>query len=116
MKRYKPKIQKGDIYYADLGAYNGSKQGGYRPVIIIQNNVGNDKSSTTIVSPITSKLKTPIHTHVKFIHKLKLQTVLLEQIFTINISDLCSKLGSVDKNTLQEIDKKIKISLGIQDC
>lgn len=106
-------IKRGDIYYADLGFPCGSKQAGYRPVVIIQNDIGNKKSNTTIVSPLTSKEKTPLYTHVKFIHNNKIQTVLLEQIITINKSDLGEKVGKVDEKTLKEIDKKIKISLGI---
>lgn len=113
MKIAKQKIKRGEIYYADLGYGYGSKQGGYRPVLILQNNIGNEKSNTTIVAPITKRNKKNIKTHVEFMINLKKQTLLLEQILTINISELEKKVGSVDEDILKEIDKKLKISLGI---
>lgn len=113
MKIEKPKIKRGEIYYADLGYGYGSKQGGYRPVLILQNNLGNEKSNTTIVAPLTTRPKKKIGTHVSIIANLKMQTLLLEQIFTLNISELERRIGCVDKKILEEIDKKLKISLGI---
>lgn len=113
MKNEKPKIKRGEIYYTDLGYGYGSKQGGYRPVLILQNNIGNEKSNTTIVAPLTKRNKKNIKTHVEFMINLKKQTLLLEQILTINISELEKKVGSVDEDILKEIDKKLKISLGI---
>lgn len=115
MKKEKAKIKRGEIYYADLGYGYGSKQGGYRPVLILQNNIGNEKSKTTIVAPLTKKQKKNIKTHVEFINNFVKQTVLLEQIFTLNISELEKRIGSVDENILKEIDEKLKISLGIKE-
>lgn len=113
MEKEKRIIKRGEIYYVNLGYGQGSKQGGYRPVLILQNNIGNEKSNTTIVAPLTKQKKKKIKTHVEFINNCTKQTLLLEHIITINISELEKKIGSVDENILKEINEKLKISLGI---
>lgn len=111
-------IKRGDIYYADLGIGQGSEQKGVRPVLVIQNNVGNKFSPTIIIAAITSQLnKANIPTHVDLslssCNLPKNSTVLLEQIRTIDKKRLGAKLGKLDDNTMSLIDKSSKISIGL---
>jgi Growth inhibitor len=110
-------IQRGDIYYADLSPVTGSEQGGLRPVIVIQNDKGNQHSPTVIVAAITSnikKTKLPTHIVLPEIEGLsKRSIVLLEQIRTIDKSRLSNKIGSIDNEYMQKINEAILISLGI---
>lgn len=109
---------RGDIYYADLdqGTASGSEQKGSRPVIIIQNDIGNRYSSTVIVAIITSQEKKPLPTHVEIyapsILKYK-STICLEQIKTIDKSRLTKYLGSVDGDVIARLDKAISASVGL---
>ena len=109
-------MKRGEIYFTkETGT--GSIQTGYRPVIIVQNNIGNHYSPTTIVCSITSAKKPPQPTHL-FIGKsgglYKDSTILCEQIRTINKSDLKIYIGSIsDQTMLKELDNKILISLGL---
>ena len=114
----KGKILRGDIFYADLGRGIGSEQKGYRPVLIIQNNVGNKHSPTVIVASITSKVgvkaKLPTHYYVNTESGLEAPSVvLLEQIRTIDKKRLDSYIGHLSKNHIDGIDKALAVSVGI---
>ena len=108
-----------DIFYADLGKGVGSEQEGIRPVIIIQNDIGNTYSPTVIVSVISSsktKNKIPTHLEIKKTsgNGLSLDsTLLFEQIRTIDKKRLREKIGHVDKSLEDEVNKKLLISLGL---
>ena len=111
-------IKRGDIFYADLSPVIGSDQGGVRPVIIVQNNIGNKFSPTTIVAPITSKLnKAKLPTHIEVRAKQfgleKDSVMLLEQIRTIDKIRLKEFLGTVDDNIVEKVDSVLKISLAL---
>ena len=106
-----------EIYFADLSPVVGSEQGGVRPVLIIQNNVGNKYSPTVIVSAITSQLsKAKLPTHIELpsskYHLPKDSVVLLEQIRTLDKRRLKDKISAIDTYKMKEIDKAILISLG----
>ena len=110
-------ITRGEIYFADLSPVVGSEQGGLRPVLIIQNNVGNKDSPTVIVAAITSQLsKAKIPTHVELPCKQynlpKDSVVLLEQIRTIDKRRLNEKVSALDFRKMKEVDRAILISLG----
>ena len=108
------KIKRGQIYYADLSPVIGSEQGGMRPVVIIQNDMGNAHSPTTIVACITSvQTKKNMPTHVE-IPLIKDSIILLEQLRTIDKRRLKNLIAEVDEKTLKAIDKAINISLGIE--
>lgn len=109
-------IQRGDIYYADLRPVVGSEQGGVRPVLIIQNDVGNRHSPTVICAAITSQMhKAKLPTHVELKCKeyalAKDSVVLLEQLRTIDKKRLKDKVCHLDNNVLLKIDKALEISL-----
>lgn len=111
-------IFRGDIYYADLGAPRGSIQGGIRPVIIIQNNMGNKFSPTVLIAPITSRqTKTKLPTHVELnsvgtgLNKDSL--ALLEQVQILNKTDLKSKVGCIASAIMLNINNAIMVSLGL---
>ncbi|MCI5857506.1 MAG: type II toxin-antitoxin system PemK/MazF family toxin [Agathobacter sp.] len=109
-------VQRGDIYYADLRPVVGSEQGGIRPVLIIQNNVGNRHSPTVICAAITSQMnKAKLPTHVE-LHSdqydiAKDSVVLLEQLRTIDKKRLKDKVCHLDNQILLKIDKALEISL-----
>ena len=110
-------IKRGEIYYADLSPVVGSEQGGVRPVLIIQNNIGNKYSPTVIASAVTSqmtKAKLPTHIEVRQgqFGLPKDSVILLEQIRTLDKRRLKEKIGILDEETLQKVDKAILISLG----
>lgn len=109
-------IKRGDIYYADLSPVVGSEQGGTRPVLIVQNNVGNKYSPTVIVSAITSQLsKAKIPTHIELpanIYNLPKDSVILcEQIRTIDKRRLGQKVTSLDEQKIKEVNKALFISV-----
>ena len=111
-------VKRGDIYYADLSPVVGSEQGGVRPVLIVQNDVGNKYSPTVIAAAITSqhqKAKLPTHIDINGVKSglAKASVVLLEQIRTLDKRRLQEKLGVIDPATMQSIDVAIMISLGI---
>ena len=110
-------IKRGEIYFADLSPVVGSEQGGHRPVVVIQNNMGNRYSPTTIVAVVTTrknKSKLPTHHWLDETCGLpKDSMVELEQIRTIDKSRLQDRVGTVSILDLREIDKKIKVSLGL---
>lgn len=111
-------IKRGEIYYADLKLAVGSEQGGIRPVLIVQNDVGNKYSPTTIIVSITSKIKKPIPTHVD-IHSSKENglkedsTILLEQIRTIDKSRIKNKIGQLGEEDFLNVMKALKVSVPI---
>lgn len=110
-------ITRGEIYYADLSPVVGSEQGGLRPVLIVQNNVGNKYSPTVIVAAITSQLsKAKIPTHIELpantYNLPKDSVILLEQIRTIDKRRLNEKVSSLDTSKMRQVDKAILISLG----
>lgn len=112
-----PKIKRGDIYYADLSPVVGSEQGGIRPVVILQNDIGNKYSPTTIVAAITSQVnKSRMPTHVSVSGEgtvlPKNSVVLLEQVRTIDKQRLQKKLGKFDPSTMEVIGRALDISLG----
>lgn len=100
-------INKGDVFYADLNPVIGSEQGGIRPVVILQNDIGNRYSPTTIVAPMTTKSKTyvPMHVKLKEDFLAKNSILLLEQIRTIDKRRLLSKMGSISQESQNQIDK-----------
>ena len=109
-------IRRGDIYYADLRPVIGSEQGGVRPVLIIQNDVGNKHSPTVICAAITSKMnKAKLPTHVELSAAecdiSKDSVILLEQIRTIDKQRLKEKVCHLDGKTLRRVDRALKISL-----
>ena len=103
---------RGDIYYAVLGQGEGSEQSGYRPVVIIQNNIGNKLSPTVIVATITSTNKSQIPTHVDIVLR-KPSVILCEQIRTISKTRLKEKFGKLSEEELQILDEKLKLSLAL---
>ena len=113
------KINRGDIYIANLNPYKGSEQGGKRPVIIIQNNVGNHYSPTVIVTAVTSRFfkKRALPTHVPLDNEEleKNSLALLEQIRTIDKSRLIRKIGRVPEEKMKEIGAAIHVSLDLND-
>lgn len=113
-------IRRGDMYYADLPLGSGSEQHGSRPVLIIQNNIGNKFSTTVIVavitSQITNKAKLPTHYLITAQQGLGRDSlVLLEQIRTIDKARLREYIGTLGSETMSEIDKALAISLGISN-
>lgn len=111
-------IRRGDIFYADLSPVVGSEQGGLRPVLIVQNDVGNKYSPTVIAAAITSKMsKARLPTHIDvFADKvglLKDSVILLEQIRTLDKTRLKEKMGHLDDNTMNEVNDAITVSFGL---
>lgn len=108
--------KRGDIYVADLGQGVGSEQANERPVVIVQNNKGNAYADTTIIVPITSRMKNDIPNHV-IIHygilKKYIGCVLTEQVRTISIYRLKKYLGTLNEKDIRKIDKALKISLEV---
>lgn len=110
-------IQRGEIYHADLNPIFGSEQGGYRPVLIIQNNRGNQHSPTVIIAAITSRPKTKLPTHVPIngIRGLEKESfVLLEQIRTVDKGRLDDYVGRLNREQMIKVDKALRTSTGIK--
>ena len=113
-------VKKGEIYFADLSPVVGSEQGGVRPVLIVQNDIGNKYSPTVIVAAVTSQInKAKLPTHVEIPAEgnglAKDSVVLLEQLRTIDKKRLREKIGRVDDKCLQKTNEALSISLGIVD-
>lgn len=109
-------IRRGDIYYADLRPVIGSEQGGIRPVLIIQNDIGNKHSPTVICAAITSKMnkaKLPTHVELDSGHYdiMKDSVILLEQLRTIDKKRLKDRVCHLDQDILQKVDKALMVSL-----
>lgn len=118
-------IRRGDIYYADLSPVVGSEQGGVRPVLIVQNDMGNKYSPTVIAAAITSRTgKTKLPTHIEVSADAPISSdsncglaknsvILLEQIRTIDKRRLKERMGKLDDRTMQQVDSAIGISFGL---
>jgi mRNA interferase MazF len=110
-------ISRGDIFYADLSPVIGSEQGGIRPVLILQNDVGNRHSPTTIVCAITGKPKKPLPTHTAIAGTGGLSResfALLEQIRTIDRVRLKERIGRLDMREMKKIDEALAIRVGLE--
>lgn len=111
-------IKRGDIYYADLSPVVGSEQGGVRPVLIVQNDVGNKFSPTVIAAAITSqKYKTNLPTHIQ-VHAndcglAKDSIVLLEQVRTLDKRRLRERIGSLPPEIMEKVSEALRISLAV---
>ena len=115
--KMKRKYKRGEIYYADLSPVVGSEQGGYRPVLILQNNKGNKYSSTVIVASITSRLskhRLPTHVDMSSIRLKKHSIALLEQLRTIDKERMKEYIGKATKAEMKKIETALLISVGIQ--
>ena len=114
-------IKRGDIYYADLSPVIGSEQGGIRPVLIVQNDIGNKYSPTVIAAAITSQInKAKLPTHIEISAQeyglSKDSVILLEQIRTIDKKRLREKIGHLDDETMDKVNEALGISFGLQDA
>jgi len=115
---YNDTYNRGDIYLADLSPIIGSEQGGIRPVLVIQNNIGNHHSPTTIIAAITtsfSKAKIPTHIELKA-NKTGIEkdsVIMLEQIRTIDKKRLTKKVARLNSWTMRQIDHALRISVGL---
>ncbi len=111
-------VHRGDIYYADLSPVVGSEQGGIRPVLIVQNDVGNRFSPTVIAAAITSqKDKTRLPTHIQLqavgSGLAKDSIVLLEQIRTLDKRRLKERMGRLDEVSMNRVDQALQVSFGL---
>ena len=111
-------VARGELYYADLSPVVGSEQGGLRPVLIIQNDIGNKYSPTVIIAAITSQItKAKLPTHIELQSSKyplsKDSVVLLEQLRTLDKLRLKEKIGTLDQAAMRKIDIALMISLGI---
>ncbi|MCL2188389.1 MAG: type II toxin-antitoxin system PemK/MazF family toxin [Defluviitaleaceae bacterium] len=118
MQQFKHTVRRGDIFYADLSPVVGSEQGGVRPVLVIQNDVGNRYSPTVICAAITSqigKAKLPTHIEIDSITStlVKDSVILLEQIRTIDKKRLREKICWLDENVMRRVDKALLVSVGL---
>lgn len=113
-------VKRGEIYYADLSPVIGSEQGGVRPVLIVQNNVGNKYSPTVIAAAITSQInKARLPTHIELMANSyglsKDSVILLEQIRTIDKKRLKEKMGSLDETAMHQVDDALAVSFGLME-
>ena len=113
-------VKRGDIYYADLSPVVGSEQGGIRPVLIIQNDVGNKYSPTVIAAAITSRInKAKMPTHIELSAQdyglSKDSVILTEQIRTLDKKRLREKIGKLDKELMIKVDEALSISFGLEE-
>ena len=116
----KVNIRRGDIYYADLSPVIGSEQGGIRPVLIVQNDIGNKYSPTVIAAAITSRTgKSKLPTHIEvYADKYGLardSVILLEQIRTLDKKRLREKMGHLDEDVMGQVNDAITVSFGLED-
>ncbi|MEQ6376707.1 type II toxin-antitoxin system PemK/MazF family toxin [Bacillaceae bacterium S4-13-58] len=113
-------VKRGDVYFADLSPVVGSEQGGVRPVLILQNDIGNRFSPTVIVAAITAQIqKAKLPTHVEIDAKKyrfeRDSVILLEQIRTIDKQRLTDKITQLDETMMSRVDESLQISLGLID-
>ena len=113
-------VKRGDIYYADLSPVVGSEQGGLRPVLIIQNDIGNRYSPTVIAAAITSRMsKTKLPTHIDIYAAraglAKDSVILLEQIRTLDKRRLKEKMGHLDEGVMDQVNTAIAVSFGLPE-
>ena len=111
-------VRRGDIFYADLSPVVGSEQGGVRPVLVVQNDIGNRYSPTVIAAAITSKInKAKLPTHIELDAQtyglVKDSIIMLEQIRTIDKKRLKEKIGHLDCVVMQRVDDALNVSFGI---
>lgn len=111
-------VKRGDIFYADLSPVIGSEQGGIRPVLVVQNDIGNKFSPTVICAAITSKInKAKLPTHVEIdanqYELVKNSVILLEQVRTIDKKRLKEKICHLDDDLMKQVDKGLRISFGV---
>ncbi len=111
-------VKRGDIFYADLSPVIGSEQGGIRPILVVQNDVGNRYSPTIICAAITSQInKAKLPTHIEIdctkYPLIKDSVVLLEQVRTIDKKRIKEKIGHLDEIIMNKVDKALLISLGL---
>ncbi len=111
-------VRRGDIFYADLNPVIGSEQGGIRPVLVVQNDVGNKYSPTVIIAAITSQIdKAKLPTHIELQSEdyglEKNSVILLEQLRTIDKRRLKEKITILDQDTMVKVDEALKVSLGL---
>ena len=111
-------VKRGDIFYADLSPVVGSEQGGVRPVLVVQNDIGNKYSPTVIVAAVTSQInKAKMPTHIELSANeyglSKDSVVLMEQIRTIDKKRLKEKIGHMDEELQHSIDEALRISFGL---
>ncbi|AEE97025.1 type II toxin-antitoxin system PemK/MazF family toxin [Mahella australiensis] len=111
-------VKRGDLFYADLSPVVGSEQGGVRPVLVVQNDIGNKYSPTVIVAAITSQInKAKLPTHVEISASdyglPKDSVILLEQIRTIDKKRLREKIGYLSAETMKKVDEALQISFGL---
>lgn len=110
-------MKRGDIYYADLRPVTGSEQGGVRPVLIIQNDKGNQYSPTVIAAAITGRKKRWMPTHVRLYRQAGLNRnscIMLEQVRTIDRTRLVRYIGRLDDRTMAAVDTALAVSLGME--
>ncbi len=110
-------VKRGEIYYADLSPVVGSEQGGVRPVLVVQNDIGNKYSPTVIICAVTSKLtkaKLPTHVELKSGEAglMKDSVALLEQVRTIDKKRLQERIGALEELNMKKIDKALLVSFG----
>lgn len=109
-------IKRGELYYADLSPVVGSEQGGIRPVLVVQNDIGNKYSPTVIAAAVTSKInKAKLPTHIELPSSyglVKDSVILLEQIRTLDKRRLKERIGELNEDTMSKVDRAILISLG----
>lgn len=113
------KVKRGDVFFADLDPVLGSEQGGVRPVLVVQNDVGNQHSPTTIVAAITGQMcKAKLPTHVDLAGRenglSKNSVVLVEQVRTIDKQRLKERICSLDRLLMEQVDQALQISLGLR--
>ncbi|AYA74219.1 MULTISPECIES: type II toxin-antitoxin system endoribonuclease NdoA [Bacillaceae] len=111
-------VKRGDVYFADLSPVVGSEQGGVRPVLVIQNDIGNRFSPTVIIAAITAQIqKAKLPTHVEIDAKRygfeRDSVILLEQIRTIDKQRLTDKITHLDDEMMEKVDEALQISLGL---
>ncbi len=111
-------VKRGDIFYADLSPVIGSEQGGVRPVLVVQNDVGNRYSPTVIAAAITSQInKAKLPTHIEIDARdyglSRDSVVLLEQVRTIDKKRLKEKIGHLDERMMTEVNEALEISFGL---
>ena len=114
-------VRRGDIYYADLSPVIGSEQGGIRPVLIVQNDVGNKYSPTVIAAAITSRMgKTRLPTHIDIVAAeaglAKDSVILTEQIRTLDKRRLKERIGHLDEACMGDVDSALSVSFGLGEA
>lgn len=109
---YNMKVKRGEVWLIDLGIGVGSEQDGIRPCLIVQNNVGNLHSTTTVVCPITSKKKNFNATHVDVLLKFQ-SSIMCEQIRVVDTSRATRCIGSVNEGIMYDVEERLRLTLGI---